>query len=533
MKKRIRIFVCMALILGLLAGCNTAPSATPAATTPPTQTTDSAAPSTAPEETGNGLDMENKPVLRILMPFMNSDPNNDKTGTVIQELTGYTTNYELLPSEDTLSKLNTIIASKEPYDIFILNKSDFENTVAIGAYEDLNELLPTYAPDLQAKTDPGLWINVTIDGNIKGVPEAMAYESYGLSYRVRMDLLEKAGITAMPQTPDELYTALKAVKDELGIIPLAGMKGSSKIPEIASAYGLYNDGSKLFNVVGDQLLYHAETPGAKDYITFMNKLFTEGLLDNEFAQNNGEAVKEKFLSGKAAIYQTAWWNEPTATDTIMEKFPEAKLDYLPPLKGEDGSAGLAMPRGVNRVTVIPKVAVNKEHALNFMNVKVEDEIFREISIGTENVHYTKTGEQTYEPIAPTFFEDKDTAHYFATGSDSAAYSIYWSQTRIKKNPLVHQEWQKEQAMAATVPGYYEPLTFMQPDKTYSELITGVNTFAEDSYVQFITGTRPLTEWDDFIQELNDTGLSEISQIVNEWWSANSGDVTPFLQKVYN
>lgn len=525
MKKFLSVLLSAIMATAVLSGCASDSSGN-------TSSTGLGAPSSKTEDKKSDtqkVDLSTKPTLKVLMPYVPFDPNTEATALLLESETGYKVQYDMLPMEDSQTKLNTIIASKADYDIMILTKPDFSNTVDTGAYMDLNDLLPIYAPDLQAKTAEGLWTNVTIDGKIKAVPEGLANENYGLSYRMRMDLFKQAGITAMPSNSDELYTALKAVKDKLSIIPLTS--STALIPEIASAFGVYAaTGGNMFQLVDDKVTFYAAAPGAKDYVAYMNKLFTDGLLDNEYAQNTGDTMKEKFFSGKAATYQVGWWNEPGAMTTIKEKAPTAELAYLDPLKDSDGNSGLPMGRGINRVTVIPKASKNKEHALNYMNIKVDDEIFRKTNMGEEGVHYKKLSEDTFEPILPKFFDDKNNSHYFMTGSDTEAYSLFWSQTRVKKDPILYQEFNLIQETAKKATLHYDPTTFMQPNKTYSELIGKVSKLAEDAFKQLITGTRPMSEWDTFVNELNSTGLTEIDKIVNEWWAAEGASIKDQLIK---
>lgn len=511
MKKSLSFFLCAVMLASVLSGC----AKKDESTTPNTNGGTSSVGTEAAKPIDK-IDLSTKPTLKLLMPYTPFDPNADVTAKYLEQATGYKVQYDILPNEDAQTKLNAIIASKTEYDIIVLTKADFSNTVSTGAYDDLNDLLPVYGADIQAKTDEGLWTNVTIGGKIKAIPEGMASENAGLSHRVRVDLLKKAGIETMPTTIDEFYNACKAIKEKLGIIPLSS--SAAFIPEIASAFGLYVDGSNKFSVIDNKVVYQAAVPGAKAYVEFMNKMFTEGLLDNEFAQNTGDVMKEKFFTSKTAMYQIGWWNEPGAYTTIMEKAPTAEVAYLPPLKGADGTSGLSLGRGVNRMTVIPKVSKNKEHALNYINLKLDDEIFKVTNMGEENVHYKTLADGSYEPILPKFFEDKNNASFYLTGSDTATYSLYWSQTRVKKDPILYKEFNLIQDNAKLATQHYDPTTFMQPNKAFSDSISKVNKLTDDTFKQFITGTKPMSEWDSFLSELNAAGLSEIDKTVSEWWA---------------
>lgn len=508
MKKFLSILLSSLMLLSVLTGCTSKDSEN-------TKNTNNGKEKT---EKAEKIDLSNKPTLKVLMPYGAFDPNTDLTAKYLEEATGYKVQYDMLPSEDAQTKLSTIIASKADYDIMILNKNDFDNSVDTGAYRALNDLLPLYAPDVKAKTAEGLWTNVTIDGEIKGVPEGMASESYGLVYRARMDLFKKAGVETMPTTPDELYNALKAVKEKLNIIPLTTKE--AVIPEIASAFGMYNK----YNLVDDKIVYQAEVAGAKDYVAFMNKLYKDGLIDSEYAQNTGEVMREKFFTSKAAMYQIGWWNEPTATTTLKEKAPNAEVAYLPALKDAKGNSGLPMGRGVNRVITIPKASKNPEHALNYMNIKFDDTIYAKANMGEEGVHYKKLGENKFEPILPKFFDDKNNAHHFQTGSNTELYSVFWKETRVKKDATLYKEYNAIQDMAKQATRHYDPTTYMQPNEAYANSIGKVNKLTEDAYKQFITGTRPMSEWDTFIKELHATGLTDLNKIVNEWWAAEGANL---------
>lgn len=503
MRKFLSILLCATMLAGVFTGCSSKKDDV---------------------SKDDKIDLSTKPTLKILMPYAPFEPKDDLTAKHLEEATGYKIEYDMLPNQDAQTKLSTIIASKAEYDMMILTKQDFDNTVDTGAYRSINDLLDVYAPGLKTKTSEGLWTNVTINNEIKGVPEGIASESYGLVYRMRMDLFKQAGVETMPTTPDELYNALKAVKERANVIPLTA--SAAVIPEIASAFGMYNK----FNLVDNKIVYQAEVEGAKEYVTFMNKLFKDGLLDNEYAQNTGETMREKFFTSKAAIYQVGWWNEPIATQTILEKAPKAELAYLPALKDAKGNSGLPMARGVNRVVVIPKSSKNPEHALNYMNLTVSDDIFVKTVMGEEGVHYKKLGENKFDPILPKFFDDKNNAHHFMTGSNTEAYSTFWKETRVKKNEVLYREFNAIQDVANKATLHYDPTTYMQPNKEYTNYYGKINKFTEDAFKQFITGTRPMSEWDTFIKELNSTGLTEMNKIVNDWWTAEGADLSDKMIK---
>ncbi len=473
------------------------------------------------------VDLSKKPQLKVLLNYMQTDPNGDYAAKLIEEETGYKVNYSVLPAgEEALVKLNVIISSREDFDILALTKLHFDSTVGTGAYQELNSGLDVYAPDLKKKTEEGLWSSVTIDGKVLGIPEAMSYEQYAPARRVRMDLLKKAGINEMPQTLDEFYAALQALK-KIGVIPMTGF--DTNFSEIYSAFGI--NGEQKWHVRDGKIVNIVELPETKEFITFMNKLFTEGLLDSEFAQNTQDKMNEKFFGGKTAIYRMAYWNEPIATNTIKEKQPGSEIAYLPFLKNSEGKSYGFIQRGVSRVMVVPKVSKNLEYALDFMNSKVkDDEVYKKLIVGEEGVDY-KIVNGKMEPILPTFTEHMNFADQFQTGTITKNYSDLWLNVRLKKNVDVFNafvETQDNLAKASTL--NYDPTTFMPPNANLAKLAPKLTSLTDETFKQMIANAKPLTDWDKFVAEWKSSGGDEATKIINEWYSANKSFLEGKLTK---
>jgi hypothetical protein len=51
-----------------------------------------------------------------------------------------------------------------------------------------------------------------------------------------------------------------------------------------------------------------------------------------------------------------------------------------------------------------------------------------------------------------------------------------------------------------------------------DVLTDVNTALEEAKIRFITGSRPLSEWDDFLDELGDIGMNKIIEEKTEYFN---------------
>jgi len=186
--------VCLTLTL-LLAACTPGGGGGGAADTPAVPAAgagDAAAAAVADED---------RPVLRLLMPFHPFDMMEDPMAQALRDITGYEFTIENLPSDNPLATLSTIIAAREEFDMIQLFTDMFRNSVTMGAFQPLDDLLDVYAPNLAGVIDPNAWRFVTLNNEIMGVPEIINEGLFVFHVmRVRMDMLRDIGINEVSTT---------------------------------------------------------------------------------------------------------------------------------------------------------------------------------------------------------------------------------------------------------------------------------------------------------------------------------------------
>ena len=125
----------------------------------------------------------------------------------------------------------------------------------------------------------------------------------------------------MPTTYEEFYNALVAMRDgdpdgngENDTIPLSGyqtVSGSSAGGYtvdcfVAGPLGIsFSNAKDMWQVVDGKLVFVAEHPNYKQYVANMNKLYTEGLLDNEYYTQNDAQMKAKGEAMRIGAYTYA------------------------------------------------------------------------------------------------------------------------------------------------------------------------------------------------------------------------------------
>lgn len=451
-----------------------------------------------------------KPELRALLPFERYDPNKEFIAEFIENKTEYKIQYEMLPEEMPDEKLNLLMANKEPYDYIKVSKSQFFKLAEAGALEPLNDLIDQYAPNVKAGIFEDTWKATTIDGVIYGIPEGITGLGANSSLIVRKDWLDELNLS-VPTTRDELYDVLKTIKEKKNVIPLVGYGGVYL--EIANTFGIANTWKEM----DGKLIHQAEDPRMKDYLAFMNKLYTEGLIDSEWPINAGSKVIEKFSSGKAAMMSMAWWSAPSVVTALEKNFPDAEIATLPYLKGDAGDPIWGVNAGITYVVAIPTWSKNKEHALNLINMKLDEDLFKELVIGVEGVHH-RVEDGKYYPILPIFNDEYNNASYFLTGVDERVYGTYW-QARVRKDPILQGYYDELQEL---VQGKFviDPLSNAPPIESIAKYNQVLTKFSDDTFLKYIAGAESLDTFDSYLAKWRADGGEQMVKDANEWYENN-------------
>lgn len=474
--------------------------------------------SAAPAATGANAP---KPALKALQIWQKDDYNTYPVAKVLEEKTGYKVQYDMLPQDKAEDKLNLLISSSEPYDVVTtVGGSDFKalysDYAKRGALVDLGPLIDKYGPNIKAMVSQATLDAAKVDGKLYAIPtKALSFS--GSSLMIRQDWLDKLGLK-IPTTTDELISVLKAFKEKDPggngdkNIPFTINGGGPIVENLAGAFGLVNG----WNDVSGKLVPRALDAGFKDYLAFMTDLFKQGLLDKEFAVNKDATMKEKFTSGKVGVVPINWADVPTLTDALVKNQPNAKMVYIPTLKGPQGKFGLAASDGFDRITFVPKASKHPEDAIKWLNAKLEKDMFKLMAIGEENKHFTfKDG--AYTPILPIFVDERNAANNFLTGVDEKNYPVYW-QARVRKDMRLYQAWADLNVKQAENTRIIDPLGLSPFLVEYSKNNSSLNTLVNDQAVKFIVGAEPLTGLDAFIQKYKASGGDASVKEVNDWYA---------------
>ena len=524
MKKRFKLLAAI-LACAMLPACGqpSAPSSSQPQSQPKSDSSSSEASSSNAESESQPVDTADtgdRPKLNILIPYAPFDVKTDNAGKELSKHTGYEIEFDTLPEQNSNDRLNLIFSSGNiDYDYIRIGSGDVERSLfatyaSRGLLEDLTEKIPNY--DKLSQIDARGFEALTQNGSVYGIP------STGLPYAsstnaIRMDWLDKVK-KDVPTTPDELYDVLKAFKeqdpDSLGEnnIPYTALPQTVD-GAISAGFGiLFNYEERDGKIVDARML-----PEYKEYLAFMNKLYSEGLLDADMPVNTGTKHLEKCASGRVGFYTGG---TDQARDLLISKRQNGQdgtyYQIIPPFQDSTGKQRAASLEGLFGIGMIPKGSETADHVLNFMNVYLSDDVFESIIHGQENVDY-KIENSERIPILPDFDQNRGNMYALFPVQNGETYVDLWK-LRTKKTPEAGMFFQQVFDEAGD---YLEvnPIGFAPSFDGISDKVKVVQEYALQEATKFIAGARSLDEFDAFVEEMKAKGADEIVEAYNQWYKA--------------
>ncbi|WP_045517024.1 extracellular solute-binding protein [Neobacillus niacini] len=450
-----------------------------------------------------------------------------------EKMTNIHVNWETVSTEAVAEKRNLMLASGDYPDLLFASavpKSDLLKYGQQGAFLPLNDLIDKYAPNLKKIMDeyPIVKQGITMaDGNIYGFPAFFDPNFKGLHIGtpwIQKDWLNKLGLEE-PKTWDELYEVLKKFKEDdpngngqADEIPLGASYSIDQIISfLKGSVGLNNHGTSNGNIdldpKGDKLRFQPTSKEYKQLLTYVNKLYTEGLIDkNVFTPDSSKfnAVAAKGVYG-----------------VLPEIDPKTLLNLdgyvgMPVIEGPNGdrlNTAIGSPLGSAGMFVITDKNKNPEASVRWIDHFYSEEGIKMFFMGFEGVTYTeKNGEFEYT--------DEITKNPDGLNLDQAISKYLTWPGGYYPGVVKEKYFQGAEGSAASLENAEkaEPLTLKQDEiwpnfnftvdesSELSALSTDINTFVTEMTANFITGKKSFDEWDNYVKTLEKMGLERFMEI---------------------
>ncbi|GAA4849512.1 hypothetical protein GCM10023310_29870 [Paenibacillus vulneris] len=437
---------------------------------------------------GAGLPAPEKDFVREnLNKALNADIN----------LTAYASDYG--------NQLNVRMASGNYPDLFSVDKASLKQLSEQGLLLDLTpyfekELKPvkTFIGDSSLKKG-------MVNGKVYAI--AQAPQAPKASYWIRKDWLDKLQLKP-PETLDDLLAVSKAFtekdpdgngkNDTYGITGLMGLTGVnllSAFSPVFGGYGVPNPGE--FFVKDGKVVQSLYDPGMKDALAFIAKFTASGSVDPDYVLNTGTQPRDKAIKGQAGIIWTEWTNltNEQYVEQIKKVNPNAEWVQLQAPKGPAGqfSGSLDIGKAAGLMAIpkaLEKDKTKLQRVFDLLNYISGGEGSKLVQFGVEGKHYNlANGKVVPTPLMAS--EAGFTYMYQFTGRPDLDYlSIKFS----SQYPFI--DFANKQPRIQSLNGFLN-----YPDG-YND--ADASRYISEEITKFAYGKRPLSQYDDFLKNLETT-----------------------------
>ena len=345
--------------------------------------------------------------------------------------------WDLSPSENYSTQCTMVLAGNEYPDAMEYAgtyPTDIETMAQDGIIIPLDDLLAEYGKNiLEVRSDDYLWYTAK-DGHIYSI-SCRQQEYSNHVYQFRQDWLYKLNLD-MPTNLDEFYNVLKAFQDNSDLlvgegktlIPYGAAQGGSSATSISGltdlvygAYGFINN----WNDVDGHATYYINHPNFKAALSYIRKLYQEGLIDSEWPLMNREQALTKWYANTYGVFFNLLDNTDPAfhiyIPIYLENNPDAKLSYMTPFPAEDGKGRITFDTTWNQMVIFSDTTEEQRIALmKLFDYMISPEGSDLVEMGIEGQNWSDNGDGT-----ATFF----TLETDQERADLGYYSFNWCMKR--------------------------------------------------------------------------------------------------------
>ena len=364
--------------------------------------------------------------------------------------TKFEVNY--VPWGDYVNKIMVMASAGDSWDMnFAADWLGYAQLLGAGAFMPLNELLPKYAPELNAKyAEIGALEAATVDGKIMSLPWTMK-QNVRPYYMWRKDLSPEIAVDSV-KTIEELDAVLTSAKTKFPSLRALNVGAQTGFPynignlttlkyELAdlSFHGFYFD----MNDAAVKVVPLEQTQAFKDAVTYGKKWYDAGIIAKDTLIDKND-VNSYQNNGK--VYSLINNNESSEgnidkaeKDLFSSKGQRYERSMLYPDKKYFNRTPLA------NVVTIGKNSANPERALMFCNMMETDKDFYDmVMYGIKDKTYVLKGEEAVLPdgIAAT------ASNYLGWTSQWP----FWKPQFMKPDPTYNAGFWQRQEEFTNLPG---------------------------------------------------------------------------------
>lgn len=483
-----------------------------------------------------------EPVEFSVMTYEHPSNKYNTSGLKFELLKKYanvTIDFNITPQASYTSKKTAALLSGTLNDFTFIYASDVPSYAESGTLLKLDEYLENDLSNLYNRVkDDSNWKMSRYNGSTYflptiGITRNAKGNGGGIMPIMRTDLLEKNNI-AVPKTFDEWFNVMKKLKAiypdstpfsgrASGIYLLKNMELS-----MGCTAGLFYDyGTSKYSI-------GALSEEYKNIVQFWKKCYDEGVLDPNWKSLNSNSWDEGVSANKIFFWFDNAGFSVTQTATLQKTDPDAQMTAIPLMANSSGKKfGLAYSTTYSEGYAVNAKSDKLDKIIKFANWMYSDEGFRICNYGEEGTNYTL--DDSGNVVLNKEFADKykdETNPIVSFQNDNGFGQGFFS--LLSDNYLVPLEKAlginsssvlDDVFLADYEAGYYKdqvPDVYVNSASATNVAVmkTSVDNLLANEIPKFIEGTRPMTEWNQFVSDLKTAGAEEIVKAYNEALNSN-------------
>lgn len=453
-------------------------------------------------------------VYRTVSHSAGSELGSDKT--VIQQVrayfkqrTGVDVIVSRVPDTDYLQQITLVLNSGKPVNVIL--GIDWTQLQPEGVLAPINDVLAKYGPHVKTGKPQSAWNHMmTPDGKIWGIPRLVPTVHYPIY--VRQNWLDKYNLQ-QPKSVDDLDHILQVFKQN----DPAG--NGSTIDLLTYPSWLENNLLGAFTKYGNSVWLDPSDgkikpaqlqPGYEDFLARMHDWYQKGYIYPESFTDNSSEIRKVFTQGKVGVTAT-WYSVVTiGLPTVRQNFPNADY-YLATLTGPKGKAETIDNGGTGaQVFTASSTPEQLAGAMKVFDLQYADPSAYAtgyVGIEGQNWKWVNKDQSLIALIGKQkFFED----YRFAEGIPQENEAMIVDNP---SNPVLtpHQNYLKNLITDFSGAKYTfdKDINWDMPKiREAVPSLSDLKTLWQQGMVQFITGARPLSQYNDWVQEMYKAGLDK-------------------------
>ena len=441
----------------------------------------------------------------------------------IEEATNVKIEWEVTPSSQYETYTQTILAAAEdmPDIMCSVYGQDMRTLYEAGLIVDLKPLIDSVGTNTKKYLEehPDILGMITEpDGTILSIPTIQDGENFGHGFMIRKDWLDKLGLS-VPTTSDELLDVLRAFKTQ----DPNGNGQADEIPTtITGTYNLDFSWPYMFGIspgrdfdadADGKVIYPPMEDSYKEFLKFMNVMYSEGLLDSMFSTRTNEEWTTLINTDKVGFVQGWVTNLPTLNQNEGQLWIPMNVPKGP--EGKSFSVSVPTITGKNFIT---KDCKNPEAAFKFLDYVWASEEGRMLAnYGIEGTSYEMVdGQPQFTEFIlnnPDGLSSREAL--LSIGADHKLPRISGAALAEATSTEEFRKWNEaNKAMMRKCFPSFEII--MTPEETEAKAEAGFTdmwTYKEEMKARFIMGKDDIDDyWDTYVKKLKDMGIDKVIAI---------------------